>query len=579
MVKYKKICLILALKRLFTNDKQGEKMMKLGKRIVMSILTVSILILSGNYSNAAVQIPENVRIGLYFNDHTLNKAVSSFTVSAAKGIQLGSFKDNSFLVLYETPSIDCITIRKDTFFVKNNNVLKEYDPTQKTLPQGEKIGPYHVKIGGEYKDINEVNTKISEYRQKGIESYPVYIDTWQVWTGFYIDQATALNTLNNSIKQKLVNVTLSVVEPAANRIVALSGESKVIMMFGSATGSFQVHPRKENNPYVLKLDEVPYRGNIEVKRFEQSDMTVINVLPLEHYLYGVVPGEIEASSHIEALKAQAVAARTYTLNNLRKHEKIGFDLCNTTYCQVYKGYSKENISTNKAVDQTKGKLVIYSGKPAQVFYFSSSGGKTEDAKNVWGSDIPYLKSVEDKYESGNSWKYTWETNYSAEEIKNLMGGRLGDIINVAVTKTSNTGRATEIVVRGTSGERVYTNGNSRGALKLDSQWYYVSTDADAVAIGKNGQKYTICTGNRTVVTANGTKIVKTFNGNLKNKISIVGAGSKKKVVYAIPSEYKFSGRGWGHAVGMSQEGAKGMAKVGFTYDKILEHYFQGTKVQ
>ena len=188
-------------------------------------------------------------------------------------------------------------------------------------------------------------------------------------------------------------------------------------------------------------------------------MTLINVLPMEEYLYGVVPCEIQAGSHPEALKAQAVAARTYTVNNLKKYERLNFNMCATTYSQVYRGFNGEAGATSKAIDDTRGEIVTYEGKPASIFYFSSSGGKTEDVKNVWGSDgYPYLVSVEDKYESGKSWHYNWENSFTAQRIKEIMVGRgfnIGDILGIHITKRSEAGRAVEVVLRGSKG-RGYT---------------------------------------------------------------------------------------------------------------------------
>lgn len=560
-------------------------MNNLFKRIFLILICISFFNIPGSFSfkaYAADQVPEKIRIGLFFSDtsvHSVNTAVSYFSVNSGKGLRVGFVKDGIFNHIYEGLISNDIIIRKDSHFVKNNNVLKEYNPSTETSIKGNKIGPYHIKIGGNYTSLSTANAKLKEIKEKKVPAYIAFIDSWQIWTGAYPDKKTAEADVKNNIAAKLGSVKLSIMEPSGKRIVAESENGDILAVFESSSAYFQIRPSEANAQYALKLNGMLYRGDIEVRRYQGSDMTVINIVPLQQYLYGVLPGEIEASSHPEALKAQAVAARTYTINNIGKHSNLGFDLCNTTGCQVYKGLSAEAQSTNKAVDDTKGKIVTYNGKPAQVFYFSSSGGRTEDVQYVWGSKIPYLKSVEDKYESGKSWNYTWESTYTADEIKQIMLKRnynLGDILNITIADVSPVGRVTELIIEGTRDERVYMKGACRSVLSnLHSQWYTISTDADIMTKAFDKKPENTRLVGKAVVTASGTKVI----GASKKSISVLGAGGKKKTVPTIPTTYKFTGRGWGHAVGMSQEGAKGMAKAGFKYDKILMHYFQGTKVE
>lgn len=527
-------------------------------------------------SNAfgAVQDTEKVRIGLFYG----TSAVSSFNISAEKGIQIGYLKDGNFNVLVEEPSNAAVSIIKDTNFVVANSVLKEYNPSDKNIPEGPKIGPYHIQIPGTFNDLNGVNQQVLLLKEKGINSFPVYNDGWQIWAGFYTDQKSAQDEITNNIEKLIGPGNYAVTQPSKSRMAALKSNGEVLLVFDSASSRLQIHPKAENSPYVFKLNSRTYRGDLEVRRFSDSDLTLINILPLEHYLYGVVPNEIESGSNPEALKAQAVAARTYTIKNLTKFKKWDFNLCNTTWDQEYKGFGTETPSSNKAVDDTKGKLVMYGGKPAEVFYFSSSGGQTEDARNVFGKEIPYLKSVEDKYESGKSWHYTWEEVIKSDDLKRIMNERgynLGDIISIEVTKTSEAGRPTELVIKGTKGSRIVQNDGCRTVFSLESQWYTISTNADIYIKGKSSDTIKTQLGAKKVVTATG---LKTFSLP-QNSVNIVGSANQKKVVTLVPTEYRLNGKGWGHAVGLSQEGAKGMAKAGYKYDEILAYYFPGTTVE
>jgi len=307
-------------------------------------------------------------------------------------------------------------------------------------------------------------------------------------------------------------------------------------------------------------------------------MTIINELPVEDYLYGVIPWEIEGLSHPEAIKAQAIVARNYTLNTMGKMSKWGFDMDTTTRCQVYKGYDGEYPTTNKAVDETVNKLIRYNGTRASaVFYFSSSGGRTEDVSNVWGSNIPYLKSVEDKHESGRSYRYNWQTILNTEKLKDILTGRgynLGEITGVEVVKRSEAGRVVELFVKGTKGEQTFTLESCRNIFYLDSQWYTITTAADAYMEGLNSGAVSGRMSGRKAATASGVKDISTTGG----ETVVIGANGLKRVVSTTPTAYIFTGKGWGHAVGMSQEGAKGMADAGYKHDEILRHYFVGTQV-
>ena len=319
-----------------------------------------------------------------------------------------------------------------------------------------------------------------------------------------------------------------------------------------------------------------YRGEVEFQRRTGSDMTIINVLPIEEYLYGVVPNEMGASSNIEALKAQAIASRSYSYKIINKHSADGFNLCATTDCHVYNGYSSEKLNTNMAINDTKDMVVTYNGEVAETLYFSSSGGKTEAAVNVWKSDIPYLQCVDDKYETGKFNHYNWKIDLTAEEIsQKLKSKNIGAVTSIEITKQSEAGRAIEVIVKGTS--------NPSGIIisKIDCKNF----------LGLYSQLYTITTNSHIIVTTNSKTVntqlskLKIFNVNGKTtnidpaqQVKIVNANGISKTVSASPSVYSFVGKGWGHSVGMSQDGAIGYANAGYTYAQILTHYYTGTKI-
>jgi stage II sporulation protein D len=164
---------------------------------------------------------------------------------------------------------------------------------------------------------------------------------------------------------------------------------------GQEIGSAALFPA--NAGQELSVDNVPYRGLLEVRSTEAGGLTVVNVLNLEDYLRGVVPNELSPQSfpHLEALKAQAVAARTYALRNRGQYEARGYDICATPACQVYRGRSSEHPLTDQAVEETRGIIASYRGNLINALYTSTCGGHTEDAVNIFeGEDeFPYLTGV------------------------------------------------------------------------------------------------------------------------------------------------------------------------------------------
>jgi peptidoglycan hydrolase-like amidase len=150
---------------------------------------------------------------------------------------------------------------------------------------------------------------------------------------------------------------------------------------------------------LLEIDDRAYRGALEVFGNARHSLTVVNELPLEDYLRGVVPNELSpaAFGQIEALKAQAVAARTYVERNLGQYRAEGYDVCATDACQVYLGAKTEDPLATQAIAATRGIVATYEGKPINALYSSTCGGRTEDAGNIFQEKIPYLVSVDCEY--------------------------------------------------------------------------------------------------------------------------------------------------------------------------------------
>ncbi|HOJ09018.1 MAG TPA: SpoIID/LytB domain-containing protein [Clostridiales bacterium] len=564
-------------------QKTKKKIISIISKLMVTCLVVILILIQVQVKaeSSNNNVFDEVRVGMFFKNSSspnVSNEISYFNISSPKGVEAGYLKDGEFFKIFDTGDGSVLTVRKDSYYIIDGASIQECKPGANNLPEESKIGPFHIQVGGSYDNYETVKTEVDKYIQKGINVYPAYTDSWYIWTGFYVDQNSAEQNIKNSLIPKIGEEKYSIVQPSKNNIVVTMKSNETRLIFGNSEGYFQVRPRMENNPYIFNINGKNYRGIIETRRLEESDLTVINILPIEHYLYGVVPSEIEWSSHPEALKAQAVAARTYIYNNMGKYSKLGFDVCSSVNSQVYGGFSVEKETTNKAVDETQGKKLYYNSVLAQVFYFSSSGGRTEAAKNVWSEDLPYLQSVEDKYEQEGSKNYTWEKTISAAKAGDIMvslGNDIGEVLRITIDNTSEAGRAIKMTVAGTKGEKVFLNSRCRDLLSLPSQWFTISTDSDAAVWNSSAnEKISVQVGGKKVVSVNGSGTI-AVNGN----ISVLGDNGLKRIIPAVPSTYTFSGRGYGHAVGMSQQGAKGMANAGFTYEDILLHYFYGTNIK
>ena len=525
------------------------------------------------YASAYNQVPYSVRIGLYFNG-TGNggaDASSSYQVYCEDGISLGCTDGGGgYRHLYD--------FGFDNESEKMN--LSKYAFGKR----------YAVVTGRNAATIYDVAGRVKELRQKGFEPQLAYFNGWVLIADFYDDQNAALSAIESRLADSFPDYDFSAEELSGKYILVTVANVRQFI-FDATYSNLRAVPiirESRDAPSLIELNDKCYRGAIELIRGGNGDMTVVNIVAMNDYLYGVVPGEIQASSSSEALKAQAVAARTYAMNSIGKHGDNGFDLCGTTHCQVYGGYASENAVTSKAVDETDGKIVTYQGNPATVFFFSSSGGFTANVKNVWNDirEYPYLIGVEDGYESGLSYNYNWETIHTAAEIKAKLaanGTDIGDVTGIAVTGTSEGGRVIELTISGTRGKTKILNGECRTFINnLHSQMYTVFATTPNASSGAGGGKSQAAVGAGGVASVSpGAGQTIGAEGQLAQLIGSGGSAVSDSGYINLPANgavFHFVGRGWGHGVGMSQEGAKGMANAGYTYTEILTHYFPGCAV-
>jgi stage II sporulation protein D len=220
-----------------------------------------------------------------------------------------------------------------------------------------------------------------------------------------------------------------------------------------------------------------YHGALEIRAARSGgDLAAINAVDLEDYVRGVIARESPPSWPLEALKAQAVAARSYAVSSPVRG--AGFDHYSDTRSQVYGGAKAETTRTNQAVDETALQVVTFQGRVAQTFFFSTSGGHTEDNENsfVGGTPAPYLRGVPDPYEGEAGSPYTqWTRKFSNQSIDAKLGGRVkGKLRNVVVTKRGASPRIVQARIVGSAGSTKISGPDLRAVLGLPDTWAYFS---------------------------------------------------------------------------------------------------------
>lgn len=343
----------------------------------------------------------------------------------------------------------------------------------------------------------------------------------------------------------------------------------------------------------------PYYGAFRFERIASYPelLTIVNVVTMDDYLKGVVPYEASPSWPIEALKAQAVCARSYALTHINSsHQRnYHFDLCDSDDCQVYKGvYSgSQKAKAEEAVDSTSGVTMQYNGEYCDALYSSSNGGASESAVNVWGKEVPYLQGKEDPYEAlvaSSIPNYNWTKRFTGEELqaKLIAAGRIScGVITEVKTKLSATGNVIELTFTDNNGKNwtVYNN-ECRTFLSLRSLRYTVSSDGTTTestqsGLVANGTENLDVSAGITVINGDGTISV-ISSGYLitaggVEEIGAAGSGGQT-TIGASGTVFDFNGTGWGHNVGMSQYGAYAMAQQGYTYERILQFYYTGVTI-
>ena len=474
---------------------------KLPERGVYAATASGTQLLGGSeYENEQPNIPNGiVRVGLAFGSTALDAV--HLQIKTGSGFAFGYYDSDRVFRSVGSTAESAVTVVADTNVTAGDSTF----------------GAYHVQLGTAYASFDAAEAAA---RDRG--GYPVFYNgTYYVRVGSYTTMEAASNSAATAYG--------SVVSGGARSVLVVkAGTEQILFGFDcGSTYSLSLAPQSGSGAAITQVAECKdrsgtrsctYYGDFQFTRLSTQDpqkLTLVNFVGLEPYVKGVTPYEMSSGWPLEALKAQAVCARTYVASHMNGSPANGFDVTGTTTSQVYYGTLDASANSDRAVDETAGKFVRYEGKLCETFYFAADGGATEDSENVWVTAVPYLRGVVDPYEKDiDFYCKSWSTSVSHAAV--------GDI---SITYTP-IGNAMTVTV----GDKTYSKDAVRTfltsvcGLRYNSRHFTVEYDAASDA-------------------------------------------------------YSVVGGGYGHNCGMSQWGAKAMAEVhGKTYEEIISFYYTGAYV-
>lgn len=369
----------------------------------------------------------------------------------------------------------------------------------------------------------------------------------------------------------------SAVVKSVGNSVHIAADNGSVLFEGIGDGSIGISPisselNEDNYVPYTQIGSIRYPDVLEFSSIDGM-ISVTNIVDSEQYFKGVLPSEVYPSWHPEALKAAAVATRTYTYHSMNgKHSKYGIDLCSTTCCQVYSGVTKCQESTDRAVDETSNLVLTYNGKLITAVYHAISGGITESAAGAWGGvpeSFPYLTIVSTPFENydeiarGHWTKVLYDEDFTKLIDSSSHAGKISVPIVEITAQSGFGGYLNGVTLKDALGNSILlkTSSNVRS---------FFSTNSANFNVFKTYIPQSYACDNAKVLTAGGEIY---YNAG---STATVLTSSGKETFAGLRRGFILDGRGHGHGVGLSQYGAQFAAKEGYTFDEILSIYYPGT---
>jgi len=458
----------------------------------------------------------------------------------------------------------------------NGRILDEWPRTVRICAEyGEGLRPPSVVWRVQIKAVRDEGAALALRQQvesdSGVASYVVYEEPWykiQVGNAADMEEAERLKAALQQLgypdawitRVELPEETMGTEDPGDELFFRVENDSGNVLLFVDEP-RILIEPL-DGHPVTVEVPGSPprsYRGQLRLSFLGQGKIQIVNIIDLESYLYGVVGAELYSDNRADlaALAAQAVAARTYSISSLGKHDSEGFDLCATVHCQVYQGLGRESALIREAVDSTAGLILVYGGRAISAVYHSNSGGATAGAEQVWSTRYSgYLRPRLDEAVDPNTNSvvelgrdrpgYSWEVHWSGEVLADILRRYLktelalsvsdsAKLRDIKIAKQDDLGRVEKLVITWEEPDGEEVSQREYEVIKDKIRWVLRQPDG------------------RILPSTRFELQVQTADGQV-HKVTALGKGN-------------------GHGLGLSQAGAVHMSRLGFGFEDILRHYY------
>lgn len=519
-----------------------------------------------------------VKVGLKFGSDALFSA--NLENDEGSGYYFGFFDDSrTFHTLGDTDETTISMTASGNIYIGSSGAYYDTVPISSYTV----MGKYHIQTGS-FASFDAAYSAASAYSG----GYPAYISGgYVVRIGCYASESEAASAMNQ------LGVSGSVIAGSSTGVmITVTKTSTVLFEFDNqGAQSLGVLPQGSNPATWFK--GYRYRGGFQYDRVTGGYINVLNVVDLESYVKGVIPYEMSGTWPEEALKAQAVCARTYACGQTKHLSSYGFDVCNTTDCQVYYGIGNSTALSDAAVESTAGQLIYYNGSTIGVnaVYFSCDGGATENAENVWGSAVNYLIGKQDPYEAMTTIpNYSYSVSYTSSQLTWVLqnsGYSIGTIADVYVSAWTDMGNVYKVTFVDTTGKTLTVKGEKcRTAFYSTTYSKNVRSMRFQISGGSGGSGYNI-NGAASLSSLDGISVISgsgtigTLGSSSLHVITSSGTSALSSGTTSSSGSsgtFTITGTGNGHNVGMSQYGACAMAQQGDSYLDILDFYYTNVTI-
>jgi SpoIID/LytB domain protein len=481
--------------------------------------------------------------------------VQRFGAEATAKLQLEPTKGDRLKLKFQVGN------KQQTLFTKNPVKL---ETVMQALPQP---AVEEVVILGTYRTFETAEDSANKWRSQGIEVEIAQPERWQVWAKRDVYSTPLLRRLllqniQYSIKDR-VYLDTRILKQVPRVSWVVDGKRYSPNDLEISTDKNLIRVNKSEKPENARL----YAGQLNLQPNAYGTYTLVNQVPLETYLRGVVPYEIGTDAPKAALEAQAILARTYALRNLRRFAADNYQLCADTHCQVYYGLKGAAAKTDQAIASTKGKVLTYKNELVDALYSSTTGGVTASFSDVWnGDDRPYLRPVLDA--ATNFWNLSKQSLADEKNFQKFINIQQG--FNESKWDMFRWHKETPLkdIIK-----------DLQKFLQVKNSPHAKFKTIQAMAVVKRSESGRIL--EFAVKTDRSTFILH------KDEVRSAFAAPTSTLFYIEPLNkgkpelwgYAFIGGGLGHGVGLSQTGAQNLAKLGWSSSKILQFYYPGTQIQ